>query len=78
LVSLIYLYKSRLFVPIYVPASLFHNRTARPISTKYCSNLPTNSRKVLNTSMTPPSQPHDPRVPQALKPKTDHSRKKFA
>jgi len=47
----------------------FHARTARPISTKFCTDLPTNSGKVLNTSMTTPTQPVDPSVPQTLKPK---------
>jgi len=49
--------------------SPFHTRTARPISTKFCTDLSTNSGKVLNTSMTPPTQPLNPRVPKTLKPK---------
>jgi len=49
--------------------SPFHARTARPISTKFCTDLPTNSGKVLNTSMIQPTQPLDPRLPQTLKPK---------
>jgi len=44
-----YIYKSDC---IYVPMSLFHARTARPISTKFCTDLPTNSEKVLKTSVT--------------------------
>jgi len=49
--------------------SPFHARTARPISTKFCTDIPTNSGKVLNTSMDPPIRPLDPRVPQTPKPK---------
>jgi len=49
--------------------SPFHARTARPISTKFCTDLPTNSGKVLNTTMTPPTRPPDPGVPQTPKPK---------
>jgi len=49
--------------------SPFYARTFRPISTKFCTDLPTNSGKVLNISMTPPTQLLDPRVPQTLKPK---------
>jgi len=33
------------------------------------TDLPTNSRKVLNTSMTSPTEPPDPRVPQTPKPR---------
>jgi len=44
--------------------SPFHARTAGPISAKFCTDLPTNSRKLLNTSMTPPTQPLDPGVLQ--------------
>jgi len=39
------------------------------ISTKFCTDLPTNSGKVLNTSMTPSTQLPDPMVPQIPKPK---------
>jgi len=46
----------------------FHARTARPISTKFCTDLPTNSGKVLSTSITPTTRPLDPGVPQTLKP----------
>jgi len=46
----------------------YHARTARPISTKFYTDLPANSGKVLNTCMTPPTQPLDPRVPQTPKP----------
>jgi len=53
----------RLFEPKYVPLSHFHKQTARPI------DLHTNSGKVLNTSMTPPTQPLDLGVPQTPKPK---------
>jgi len=53
-----------MLVRIYQPMSPFHART-----TKFCTDLPANSWKVLNTSMTPPTQPLDPRVPQTLKPK---------
>jgi len=49
--------------------SPFHARTAGPISTKFCTDLHTNSGKVLNTSMTPQTRPLDPRVPQTPKPK---------
>jgi len=44
-------------------------QTAGPISTKFCTDLHTNSGKVLNTSMTTPTQPLDPGVPQTPKPK---------
>jgi len=54
---------------MYLPMYPFHARTARPISTKFCTDLPNNSGKVLNTSMTLPTQPLDPGVPQTLKPK---------
>jgi len=47
----------------------FHARTAEPISTKFFTDLPTNSVKVLNTSMTLPTWTPDPGVPQTLKPK---------
>jgi len=49
--------------------SPFHARTAEPISTKFCTDLCTNSGKVLNTIMTPPTRPLDPGVPQTPKPK---------
>jgi len=51
----------------YLCMSLFHMRTARPISTKFCTYLQTNSVKVLNTSMTPPTWPPDPMVSQFSK-----------
>jgi len=35
--------------------SPFHARTAGPISTKFCTDLPTNSGKILNTVMIPPT-----------------------
>jgi len=41
----------------------------RKPSTKFCTGLPDNSGKVLNTSMTPKTWPPDPRVPQTPKPK---------
>jgi len=47
---------------MYVPVSLFHARTAQPISTKFCTDLDTNSGRVLNTSMAPPTRPPDPRA----------------
>jgi len=47
----------------------FHAQTAGPISTKFCTDLPNSSGKVLNTSMTPQTQPLDPGVAQTLKPK---------
>jgi len=53
----------------YIPVSLFHGRTAGPISTKFCTDLHTNSMKVINTSMTPPTQTPDHRVSQTPKPK---------
>jgi len=37
-------------------------QTARPISTKFCADLHTNARKVLNTSMTRPTQTPDPKL----------------
>jgi len=46
----------------------FHARTAGPISTKFCTDLHTNSGKVLSTCMTPPTRPPDPGVPQTPKP----------
>jgi len=36
---------NRLFVPIYVPVSLFHTQTAVPISAKFCTDLLTNSKE---------------------------------
>jgi len=60
----IYIYKTDCN---YVPMSLFHARTARPISTKFCTDLPTNPGMVLSTSMTPPTLPLDPGVPQTPK-----------
>jgi len=54
---------------MYLPLSLFHPLTARPISTKFWTGLPINSGKVLNTSLTLPTQPPDPVVHQATKPK---------
>jgi len=54
---------------MYLPMSLFHAGTAGLISTKFCTDLPANSGKVLNTSMTPSTQPLDPRLPQTPKPK---------
>jgi len=47
--------------------STFHARTAGPISTKISTDLPINSGKVLNTSMTPQTQPLDPGLPQTPK-----------
>jgi len=48
----------------------FHAQTAGPIPTKFCTErIPTNSGKVLNTTMTPPTRPLDPEVLQTLKPK---------
>jgi len=35
---------------LYVPMSFFHVGTARPMSTKFCTDLHTDSGKVLNTS----------------------------
>jgi len=48
---------------MYLPVSLFHVQTAVPIYTKFCTDLHTNS------SLTLPTQPPDPGVPQALEPK---------
>jgi len=58
-----------LFFPMYLPMSPFHILTAGPISTKFCTDLPTNWGKVLNTRMTTPTRPPDPGVPQTPKPK---------
>jgi len=44
--------------------SLFHAQTAEPISAKFCTDLHTNSGKVLNTSMTLPTRTCDPRYPK--------------
>jgi len=46
----------------YVPMSLFHARTAGPISTKLCTHLHTNLGKDLNTSMNLQTQPPDPKL----------------
>jgi len=65
-----YLYKSDcLYLCTYLPMYPFHALTARPISTKFCTDLPTNSGKVLNTSMTLQTLALDPRVSQTPKPK---------
>jgi len=53
-------------------------QTARLISTKFCTDLSTNSWKVLNTTITPPTQPPDPGVPQTPKPKQTTGEKKYA
>jgi len=52
----------------YVTMYPFHARTAGPIYTKFFTDLPANLGKVLNTSMTLPTRPLDPGVPQTLKP----------
>jgi len=70
----IQIYSTSIFVKVTVctyviPLSPFHARTAGQISAKFCTDLTTNSGKVLNTSMTPPTLPLDPGVPQILKPK---------
>jgi len=48
--------------------SLFHNQTPGTISTKFYTDFHTNTGKVLNTSLTWPTQPPDPWVPQTSKP----------
>jgi len=53
---------------MYEPVSLFHLQTAGPISAKFCTDLHTNSWKVLNPSLTPPTLPPDTGVPQTPKP----------
>jgi len=53
-----------LYICSYLPMYPFHARTAGPISTKFCTDLPANSGKVHNTSMTPPTQPLDPGLAQ--------------
>jgi len=50
--------------------SPFHAQTTRPITTKFCTDLATNSGKVLNTSMTPPTQLLDPRPKWVMGEKT--------
>jgi len=40
--------------------SPFHSQTAGPISTKFCTDLPTNLGKVLYTTMALPTRPPDP------------------
>jgi len=60
------------------PVSLFHAQTTGSISTKFCIDLHTNSGKVLNTSMTPSTQPPDPGVTQNPKPKQITGEKRFA
>jgi len=57
---------------------LFPMQTARLISDKFCTDLSTNSWKVLNTTITPPTQPPDPGVPQTPKPKQTTGEKKYA
>jgi len=52
---------------LYVPMSLFCSQTARQTSTKFCTDLHTNSGKIPYTSMTLPTRPPDPRVPQTSK-----------
>jgi len=42
-----------LYLPMYVPVSLFHVQMAVPISTKFCTDLHTNSGKVLNIKYDP-------------------------
>jgi len=81
--SIFYLSKStyiKVTVCTCVAMSPFHTRTVRPISTKFCTD-PANSGKVLNTSMTLPTQPLDLGVPQTLKPlcnvKCPDGRRKF-
>jgi len=61
------------YLPTDVSMSLFHAQTARPISTKFCTDLHTDAGKVLITSMTPPT----PRVPQSPKPKQISGEKTF-
>jgi len=39
--------------------SLFHRQTSGPISTKFYTDPPTNSGKVLNASLTPLTRPPD-------------------
>jgi len=63
----LYIYK-RLCPCTYLPVSLFYTQTAKPISTKFCTDLHTNSGKVPNTSLTPPTWTPDPGVPQNPKP----------
>jgi len=58
---LVYLYKTDCLY-------LFQVLTAVPISIKFCTDLHTNSVKVLNTTMTPTAQLPDPGVPQTPKP----------
>jgi len=50
---------------VLISMSLFHEQTAIPISTKFFSDLHTNSGKVLNTRMTLPTQPPDPGTPNS-------------
>jgi len=54
---------------MYVPVSLFHVQTARPISTKFCTDFHIDPGKVLITSVTPSTWLSDPGVPQTPKPK---------
>jgi len=61
----------------YLSASLFHLQTARPISTNFCTDLCNSLGKVLNTSLTLPTQPSDPGVPQIPKPKQITREKNF-
>jgi len=57
-----------------VPLSLANCRTnLRQI----CTDLHTNSGKVLKTSLTPPTQPPDPGVPQTPKPKQNTREKLY-
>jgi len=54
---------------LYLTMFAFHLRTAGPISTKLCTDLPTNLGKVLNTSMIPPTWPLDSGIPKTPNPK---------
>jgi len=51
--------------------SFFHTLTAGQFSPK--TDLPTGSGKVLSTSLTPPTQPPDPGLPQTPKPVQEKS-----
>jgi len=61
---------SQIYISIYerdcLYLNLFHVRTAGPVSIKFCTDFHTNSGKILNTSMTPPTQSPGPQTPKPI------------
>jgi len=76
-IDILNLFQSNWMNWILVFINLFHKKdclyfrvqTARPISANFCTDLHTNSGKVLTTSMILPSHPPNLGVPQTPKPK---------